>query len=381
MTIHCAESILDPALPDGTEQVNAWAIGATVAISITRADVPNPVVSASIEGGYVRLVTEFDHDISAAPPGYLQWQATVSLSGFANPVLNGNIALAEVADRKTLLVKPASPVGSITLTGNEVLNEVLDDAVVGWQFPQIVSAQELRYPAPSSITRNVTINSPKVSRDVRLWASLSFDTAIKSYTREQPDGQYRIEPFDAACLYITPAKTASLSKDRNAKSEALAEINPNVHMRQMLLDGFSVYAFIPCEKSGGAVKAIDLCQGKVLAAVLRTFQGLILPRPELAGGAPFAIQFKDHGFHYFDGANYVHEYNFEAPVQITNQDGVDPTEVTASVWQETQTAQEVVQSGGLYRVGSVAFREVDFSSIKMKDKPQALRASYVMGDD
>jgi hypothetical protein len=325
--------------PDG----HGVATGRRVGVAVTEAPVPNAVTGAQALGATVVLALEHEHDVT---PG---WTRTVRLSGFANGKLNGELEVADVSDARTIVVRPVGGVASVALTGNEVLHERLELDIVGWHAVTATSPTQLAFATPASVQRSYSVADPVVCANVRVWGVLGIEQARLRFARAEGSHQ-----SERSGLFIAPPAQVSLSKDRRAKSGAMAEISPNMDYRQMLLDGFEVMAF--CPAAIGQVALADLAHGELLRMALRTFHGLKLPRPELAQGMTFAAVLASHRAVSLDGATYVHSYGFEAPAEIVNDDAVQAFE-----WPAGALSDERVATAGTTAMRGVTFEIGDDS--------------------
>ena len=293
------------------------AIGASEWVTIADALAPNPITDLVASGADVVVTTQYPHTLTkstdaryAEYPGY----ATLTVPGVSG--LNGAIYLVSVGSRTSFTVRPATPV---TLPGSvqagSVLLESMESGVKGLNTATATSATVLTMPTPAGVDRDYTVSSPKVSRALRIYGAVDLAHAITHWTDATPSA-------GRGCLFVTPRRRARLSRDRLSRTDANVEWSPNQSYRQMLMDGFEVYAFVATQSMAAAVGAVDRCNVEVLKGVMRTFNGLRIPFSEFDGGAQFAATMVSHGVETYNKTSYVHLYEFEANVQITAGDGV-----------------------------------------------------------
>lgn len=359
-----------------TTRPHGYATGAAVALSVVDSDVPNPVTAAVVlQGGRVQITTRYEHDLSIEPDGasVQSWNLVAVLRGFANAALNGDVQLVSVDSRTQFTVLPAYGVSSIALTGTESLLERLEDGVIGWHSMTVVDDTTLTFPTPADVGRDYVVTQPGVVTNVRVAGALNLDAAWQQYQRGyRPNARQQDEQsLTEAWMFITPPPSVQLSRDRESRSDAIAEITPAADYRQLLLDGFHIYVFLPAEQSGSGLACSDLAHGEVLATVLRTFHGLVLPRAELYQANKFVSLMIEHGqaLGDYNKATYVHGYVFQAPAYLTQWDSIQPFEWSA-IDEQRLTASSGVgpgNPGGLLRpgtttiapAGSVRFREIE----------------------
>lgn len=349
-------------------------VGKSVSVSITDAETPNPVTAATLNGdGTITLTTQYDHDLTTTPNPDLArpWHTSAKLSGFGSALIDGVKQLVAVLDRKRFVIQPSGEVASITVDGGEVLLERLDYELIGYHKVVAATSTTLTFTTPLAVTRSYTVTSPVVARNLRFFGSLSIDTILDHYTR--PDN--KPQPAGKCTLFVCPVDVRT-SRSRASQTDAIADASDGSDHRQLILDGFEVFAVIPSEDTSGGVKAIDLAQGEILTAVLRTFYGLKMRRPEFEGGGSYVALLESHGAVSYDKVNYVHRYRFQAPAYVTNADAIAPYD-----WPDINP-DDLADS--LFPIGAPAFRDLDLDQIDgvggitRQDEPGALTGTFIM---
>lgn len=327
------------------------ALGTSVAVSITDAETPNPITAAIVNAdGSVTLTTEFAHDLTTTPdPARADaWNTSAKLDGFGSALIDGTKQLLAAPDRYTLIIQPSGAVGAITLDGGEVLLERLPGELIGYHAATVATTTTLTFATPAAITRDYTVTAPVVVRNMRCFGAATLEAAMRKFVRD--DGT--AIPANRGWLFVVPIEVRT-SRSRQSKTDMLADIGDVTDYRQLLIDGFEVLAVLPAEHSPGGVGPCDKAHGEVLNAVLRTFYGLALPRPELQGAGSYVAILEAHGTARYDGANYMHRYRFQAATYITNADAIAPYD-----WPDIDPD---AITAPLYPVGAPAFREVDLN--------------------
>lgn len=352
---------------------------ATTGVSIVDALTPNPITAWSLLGnGDVSVTVSYPHTMSTTPDAskWLAWTGFAIFSGTGVAGLMGSVQLVSVQDRLNFVVRPAGPVtlpGSVPV--NAVLLERLEQDIIGWHEMTVASATTLTFATPASISRSYTVQSPKAVTNIRVWGAIDLDHALRHFTRESESNKVVL---DQGYLFVCPPRQARLSRDRNSHSDAMTELQPGSFIRQLLMDGFEVYAVLPAERYGGAIGCVDKCQGPIFTAVLRTFNGLRLPFTELASPNPFISMLTSHGVARYDRANYVHGYSFAATVYLTEGDTVPPISIPdlLSIDAAIQNGDPVPIDTGLVPIGTVPLDQIFFNpGIYQKDHPQPLTAT------
>lgn len=328
-----------------TASSHGIAIGSRSAVCIVDAATPNKIVATSIhDGHYVKLTTEHDHDLSMTSDGTRPWNIAAKLAGFDEQGMNGTLQLVSVDGARQFTVLCASTISSLPLTGNEVLLERLEQGIIGWHVVTATSSFELQFDTPEDVDRSFSVQSPSVVTNVRIAGSVSLEIAQRQYVRgyQSAATTQSEQSIGQSWMFVCPYGSVQLSRDRNASSDAVIERTASSDDRRVLLDGYYVFVALPAESSGGGVAPSDLANGTVLSAVLRTFDGLNLPRREFYQGDTFVHSMIEHGLALgdYDGATYWHAYKFEAPCFLTQWDSIQPFE-----WPRIDEAQMTVASG------------------------------------
>lgn len=358
-----------------TSAAHGVPVNTQIAVSVIEAETPNPVTAASVlADGDVLLTVQYPHNLTGGTPdnGNCPWSVTAKLSGFSNALLNGTLALVDTPTPTTIVVRPSSSVPSVTLNGAEKLFEVIDGEIIGWHAVTAATTTTLTFPTPSSVTRSFAASNIRVARNARVFGALDVETALAHFTREDAD-------TSKAHMFVCPQTVRALGKTDRA--------DPSMFTQQMLDDGFIVLALMPSRGTTGQVACIDLAQGELFRAVLRTFYGLQIQRPELAAGAPYTAVFESHsGGAAKSNAIYGHQYVFSVPAYLTNADQMKPWESAVIDVAALATAQTAAQSPNgsaplvlppdLVTLDTpVPFRGLDFSGILHDGAPQPLTAS------
>lgn len=344
------------------------ATGQSIAIGITDAMTPNPITAAVInDDDTITFTTQYPHDLTTTPDQdkAKPWNTSVTLSGFGSALIDGVKQLVAAPTRTTFTIIPSGTVASVTIDGGEVLLERLPFELIGYHTVTSATSTTLTMPTPATIARNYTVTSPIVVRNIRIFGSLSIETVMDTFVR--PDNTPT--PVSKAHLFVCPVEVRT-SRSRNARTDAIADLSDGSDYRQVIIDGFEVMAVLPAENSKGAVTAIDLAQGEIFGAVLNTFYGLKMPRPELNSTGSYIAMLESHGAASFDRVNYIHRYRFQAQDVITNDAAIPPYD-----WPDI--APDDIASS-LYPIGAPALTTIEISTenpdegIRRKEYPGAL---------
>lgn len=297
------------------------AVGRSEWLSITQALAPNPITALTDEtNGDVTVTVQYPHNLTASAAKsnmFASYQGFATLSVPGTAPLTGAIQLVSVTDRTTFTVRPGTHTLPVSVPADAVLLEPLEIEIVGLNSATATSATELTMPTPATVTRDYTVTSPTVVRNLRMFGAYDYHHAATHVVDATP--------VPGRCyLYICPVATARMSRDWQSASDALMEITPNAAYRAKLLDGFDIFAFIATQSMAAGVAAMDKASGEVLRAVVQTFNGIKLPWTEWAERGRYSSILLNHGKQAYDKAMYVHRYSFESIVQLAAQDLAQP---------------------------------------------------------
>lgn len=280
-------------------------------VYIINVRIETAITTVTLVGDTATIETATNHDLTLGWPPH----ATVKLSGFTDANWNGEFTLTAVQNRRKFSID-ASGLSVPTLNGNEVLEELVTGGFNGTQ-------QVATVPDTTTFTFASTFNSAASGGDVvteiRIAGAASGGRAEAEYTK-QPDGEF--------WLFVTQPDNVTVSKDRRALGDAISEQGPNTSFQLDLLDGFTIWAFVPAKNSKAGLGPSDIARDEVLLDLLLTLQRF---RPEsgLADTTPARIVLSNHGPATYNGAYYVHEFVFQIPLRMSTEDTFTLTQTVA----------------------------------------------------
>ncbi len=319
-------------------------VGTRTGICISKMDVPNRITAvfdAAGEPWHYHFITGYPHD---AHQGQM-----VRLAGFTDARMNGQLEVYDVgSDLEFEVVRDGVPVP--VLNGSEVLLESLDRGITGWHVVTATSETELEFATPGSVSHPFEIENPVILSNIRIWGSLTYEGARNAYIRVTEGGQAKIMS-EKPGLFIVPNPLISMAKSKDAGIGITQEVNSGTDFRARLLDEVDIFAFFPVTGHND-VEVADIVQGQLLAAMLKTFYGLKLPRPELSACPEehMMMVFNRHRAIEHNGAVYVHGYEFQAPALVRNDDVISAD----------QYPDFAPEGDSLQPVGTRALRGIDF---------------------
>lgn len=285
---------------DAGNQVNITGAQTPINCSITRS------------GIVATLVTDADHDMTENA-GF-----NVQIEGATEAEFNGTFDLLTVPNRRTItfLVADSGPVtatgsplllnGSSPLQSYNGLKEV-SAAPTATTFEYEVADSTLFTPASGSI---VIKTLPRISSGVTL------ERIIAAYTA-QLTGK--------AWLFIVLGDGIA-DKSRGIDTDATDNVQPGNDFDQRLIQVVQAFVFLPAADEIAARASRDRCE-ELLQPICQSI--LTAKFPSLVENNNNPLMITGHGFQFYNSAFYVHQYAFEATLQMGDTDTFKPTDDVA----------------------------------------------------
>ena len=152
-----------------------------------------------------------------------------------------------------------------------------------------------------------------VRTQYRIGGAIDIDTAVADYTKQNRD----------AIWLIVILGDAEANKDRNNTNDAYITQGRQMDYYSQIISNFSVYAFIP-ERGNGLTDTSGRSTRDFVEEVVRPFVfgallGIDFPT-YLACPTQSATSFAGDGYHDYNGAFYIHKFDFQQIMTITNAD-------------------------------------------------------------
>lgn len=281
-------------------------------VNVTGALTPIVITSLTRSGLVGTLVTDADHDITENA-GF-----DVQIEDASEAEFNGTFELLTVPNRRTVTFKMPDS-GATVATGSPLLlngsnhfqsyNGLREVTAVPTTatFEFEISDTTLFTPARGTIT---------VKTRPRISASSSFERLIAAYTKQQPSN---------AWLFVVLGDSLA-SKNRNVDTDSTDNIQTSAYFNQRLIQSVSLYVFLPTSNSLSGRAAADRCQ-ELLSPICQSILGVKFP--SLVENTNNPLMITGHGFEAYNGAYYVHQYSFEATLQLGPSDIFQPSDDVA----------------------------------------------------
>lgn len=293
------------------ETAAAHGLTAGRAVNIVGALTPLPC-GVTRSGTVGTLVTTQDHDITENA-GF-----DVQISGATEPEFNGTFQLLRVLNRRTITFL-MSDAGALVAAGAPVL---LNGASPLQQYnglravTAVPSATSFQYEVTDATLPTPALGSITVKAAPRISSSVTYERAEAAYTK-QADG--------AAWLFAVVGDAVA-SKSRAVNTDAVDNIQSGHYFNQRLIQNVSLYVFLPTSAQIAGSGARDRCE-ELLRPICQSVAGVRFP--SLVENDNNPLMLVGHGLQAYTAAFYVHQYNFEATIQLGPTDIYTPDDDVA----------------------------------------------------
>jgi len=281
-------------------------------INITGAQTPIVISSINRVGIVATLVTSQDHDITENA-GF-----NVQIEGANEAEFNGSFELISVPNRRTLTFK-VDDSGALSATGSPLLlngSNVFNTYNGLRQVTATPTANTFQYEVTSDTLYSPPRGSIVAKTNPRISASVDFDRTLESYTAQPPND---------AWLFVVLGD-AIASKSRNIDIDATDNIQSSNYFNQRLVQNVSLYVFLPTTNQIAGRQARDRCE-ELLKPICNSV--LSVRFPSLVEGTNNPLMITGHGLQAYNTAFYVHQYAFEATLQLGQSDIFVPSDDVA----------------------------------------------------
>lgn len=273
---------------------SAHGLAAGQQVMVTGSQVP---IAGTIErvGTIATLTTTSDHDITENA-GY-----SVQIEGSTGH--DGTWTLLAAPNRRTLSfevtgTEPASDSGNL-INGSSIFN-----SYNGIHTVADVSETTFTYALAKDL---LPASGGQIKGNPRISGATAFESLLASYTKQ---------PFGDAWLFVVLGDGIA-HKDRNTDTDSTANISVASNFNQRLSQSISLYVFMPTSSTLTGRAARDRCE-ELLGPICGSLLTARLPTLMSSDNNP--LMFLNHGFEAYNSAFYVHQYSFEATIQLTNSD-------------------------------------------------------------
>jgi len=277
-------------------------------VIISGALTPNPIINLTQTDDIAAAETQFDHDLTQ------NYQENIIVQGADNAEYNGEHPLLRVPNRRNFTYQisgdPPSPD-----TGSPIL---LEDKAFGYNgifTITVISPTEFTYNLPYDVGTPAQ-GTITASFAVRISDSVSVDRAIDMYSQFNTDELWAFVVLNDVVV----------SKDRDILSDATETFKSGDDFLQREINPFSVFVFAPATFSLDGAIIRDLMED-VRVYLYHSLLGVKFPTYLSTDAHPNALYRTytlGHSRFEYNGAFYIHQFDFESLSDIFYNDTVGP---------------------------------------------------------
>ena len=263
--------------------------------------------------GITQFTVLSDHDL-VAPQTEFDPQ-TLTLAGMGEP-WDGDHVIHNVPNRRTFEIKTPASENNPPVLVNAFLLESRSAGFVGTNtVSQIVSNDIFRFIISDDVPAlpNGKILDVKIAKSVRVEGAADFSRATQIYTQYNADKPY---------LFVMMSD-GDVSKDRHSSNDSIASFTAQNMQKQMLLQNFTVIAFIPTAQSDtSAFKAQNQAYSVIYPQLIKCLYGFRFNDVDTA--QQYVTVTNGHGpAEDANSSYYAHGYDWQLPTVLTYKNGFD----------------------------------------------------------
>lgn len=271
---------------------------------ISGALVPNSIISLTQVDGVALAETAVNHDLTK---GY---QQNVEIIGTTETEYNGTHELLSVPDRThfTFVVDSGAPSPA---TGSPLLLEDLKRFTYnGWHKITKINDTTFTYPLEKAIG-SPAYGNISLQIKPRITGELDLDRAKNSYTEQS---------FNKLWAYVVLDNIVA-NKDRSEETDATYTAGNHTAYRQLIIQNFHVYVFVPATSSTSGAFARDQ-QDDILIALNKALLRLKFEQPGFEEPYVGAV-FIGSDFGIDSNSFYIHDFIYETTGNLVYEDTID----------------------------------------------------------
>lgn len=273
-------------------------------INISGAFAPVVIATITRSGTIATATTSTPHDLT---DGFFD---EVTISGANESEFNGTFPFLNQANRKTFtFTVPDS--GATTGTGSMLLEDPGNP--FGYNgiksVASVLTTKSFTYALPEVLTESAT-GSILIHSGIRVTGSATLERALAMYTKKEEDELWAFVVLDDSFA----------SKDRTSRNDGITSAAPGSDRRQQLIQAVSVYIFAKAVNDLSGRETKDLMVD-IRVFLLKALNGVKFDS-DLVANEGLGLYYNSDGIEVYDGALYVHRFEFQLLTSITNSDTV-----------------------------------------------------------
>lgn len=293
-------------------------------VAITGAGAPVQIDAGTFTriGSSASFSTLQDHDITLSQRDVAAGGKTITISGAAEPEFNGVFQIAQVRNRRGLVIA-VDDAGPVAISGAPLVDDANGGIFNGLVPATNVTPTTFEYPLPFAYPLPATTSGATVQTELRITSVLDFDSYLRDvYTRKAL----------GADVLVVQLGDVTASKKRSEETDASSSASGEYSHTPVLVQPFAVYLVLNVTDQLTASAARDKVETEYVPAVFKSLLRAALPsgftgsafRATLTGHGVYAYSDSDKG-----RAVYAHEIAFEQLTQLGRADMVGPDDDVA----------------------------------------------------
>ena len=270
-------------------------------VNITGAIVPVAITSIDRVGTIATMVTTTDHDLTENA-GF-----DVVITGATEPEFNGTFKLLRVLNRRTITFQVADS-GATAATGAPLLMNGSNPFQTYNGIRQItaVTASSFDFEVPAGLYSPAS-GTIIAKTGIRISSSVEYERIEQAYTKQNPN---------EAWLFVV-MNDAVADKNRRIDIGATDNLQQGNYFNQRLIQSVSLYCVMPTANQIAGRSARDRCE-ELLKPICNSV--LTCRFPSLVENSNNPLMITGHGYQFYNTAIYIHQYSFEATLQMGESD-------------------------------------------------------------
>lgn len=277
-------------------------------VNIQGAQTPIVISSLTRSGLIGSMTTATDHDITE------DFGFSVVIEGATEAEFNGTFTLLRVPNRRELTFTMADS-GATTATGSPLLlsgSNTYDSYNGIREITVVPSTTTFEYEVTSTTAYSPASGTIVLKSLPRISGALDVESALAVYTQQSTDQAWAFVIMGDGVV----------SKSRGISTDATDGIQSNHFFNQKIIQGIQVLVFLPTSSELAARYTRDRCE-ELLSPICKSLLRAKLPSLIETDNNPLMLV--SHGAEAYTSAFYVHQYTFEASLQLGETDTYQPS--------------------------------------------------------
>ena len=295
-------------------------------ITISDNLISNSITSVSLvtvnDIKYLRFTTSYNHDIT------LDYNASVTLTGFTNTALNTTWTVYNTINRKSFDIQYNT---LPTLNATEKMNQFIENGLNGiWAVTKVNDNTFDILLTGKPQFQPQTVPLLKIATNFKLWHAEDWNNAKEVYTKQTTP----------QCGMFLIMEDASVSKSIDVESDANQMNAIGNEQRLKVINRFTLDIIQPASNEISAGNAIQKAWTDLLFIIVKIMAGV-----SFDSNTKYVTSLLEHVALEYNHAFYGHGYTFEYVYEITNSDVYYTNFVKSTSFKDIYLQFDEVQDG------------------------------------